>query len=104
MRDLNFERSRAARCATRSGVALRRLPDGSSCHVPHARNRGPATAKVLLVSGFMTQTGESPVVPVSDRDLDEVLRSLELEALFPDLALPRQPTLPIDRASANPAA
>jgi hypothetical protein len=44
----------------------------------------------------MTQTGESPVVPVSDRDLDEVLRSLELETLFPDLAPPRQTAVPAE--------
>jgi len=53
----------------------------------------------LLVAGPMTQTGESPVVPVSDRDLDEVLRSLELETLFPDLALPRQTPVPTDRTT-----
>ncbi len=47
----------------------------------------------------MTQTGESPVVPISDRDLDEVLRSLGVEMLFPDLALPPQTTAPTDRST-----
>lgn len=50
----------------------------------------------MLVARPMTQTGESPVVPVSDLDLDEVLRSLELETLFPDLAPPRQTAVPAE--------
>lgn len=57
----------------------------------------------MLIAAAMTQTGESPVVPVSDRDLDEVLRSLEVEMLFPDLALPRQSTAPTDRSTTSPS-
>lgn len=48
----------------------------------------------MLVAAAMTQTGESPVVPISDAELDEVLRSLEVEMLFPDLAPPRQAASP----------
>ncbi len=58
----------------------------------------------MLLAAAMTQTGESPVVPAADLDLDEVLRSLEVEMLFPDLALPRQNTAPTGRSATPPTA
>lgn len=52
----------------------------------------------------MQQNGESPVVAIPERDLDEVLRSLEIELLYPDLAPPRQETAATaDRATPMPS-
>jgi hypothetical protein len=51
----------------------------------------------------MQQSGESQVVQVPERDLDEVLRSLEIELLYPDLAPPRQEAATADRATPMPS-